>query len=528
MAWRNLFTKKKTIIAIIVLLAVGGIGSRIYKARNNTDNIIVEAVKRQDIRQTVLATGQIVSKTELKLSFQKSGTVSFLKAKVGDEIKKGQIVASLDQKNELASLTQAQANRAQAEANYQKVLAGATSEEIKVSRAAVASAQVAHDNTLAVYSATQQQQDIAVKNAHRAFLNSGLTARVDTIFDATLTATISGTYGGGETGEYNIKLISTGYEGHYDYQISGIESDQRPATRGLALPLGTRGLFITFGAAGTMSAVNSWTVKVPNPEAATYVANQNAYQAALETQRQSLVSAQNTINSTRVALEQAQASLALKQATARPEDIAGAKAQISAAVAQVQAAQAALADTQLLAPADGTVTAVDIKIGELATAQKTAVVLQDIGGLHIEANISEANVVSIKPGQSVQITLDAFGPDRQFTSVMEAIDPASTVVSGVVNYKVTASIEQLAEIRPGLTANMTVLTAEKSGVLTIPQRAVLNKEGSQKAVRVITDSKKKTYEEKPVFLGIEGDGGLVEVLSGLAEGEDIVTFIKAK
>jgi HlyD family secretion protein len=143
----------------------------------------------------------------------------------------------------------------------------------------------------------------------------------------------------------------------------------------------------------------------------------------------------------------------------------------------------------------------------------------------VEANISEANIANIKLGQNSDMTFDALGPDRHFKGSVQTVDPASTVVSGVVNYKVTASLEKLPEIKPGMTANMTILTAEVPGVLSVPARAIISHD-NKKFVRVIKDPKKKTYEEKEVTIGAEADGGLVEVKSGLNEGQEIVTFIK--
>ena len=99
------------------------------------------------------------------------------------------------------------------------------------------------------------------------------------------------------------------------------------------------------------------------------------------------------------------------------------------------------------------------------------------------------------------------------------------MVSGVVNYLVKASLpNSIADIKPGMTANMTILVGSKSAVLAIPQRAILS--NGAKHVRVIDDPKKKTYHEVEVQTGMEADGGLVEITSGLTEGQEIVTFIK--
>src|SRR3989338_681332 len=99
MQLRNFFTKKKIIIGVIVLFVGGGIGNQIYKSKHDTSNITNDTVKRIDLRRTVLATGEVVSKTDLNLSFQKSGVVTLLKVKVGSVVKKGQVLAILDQKN---------------------------------------------------------------------------------------------------------------------------------------------------------------------------------------------------------------------------------------------------------------------------------------------------------------------------------------------------------------------------------------------------------------------------------------------
>ena len=100
------------------------------------------------------------------------------------------------------------------------------------------------------------------------------------------------------------------------------------------------------------------------------------------------------------------------------------------------------------------------------------------------------------------------------------------MVSGVVNYKVTVQVDKLEEIKPGMTSNLTILTGEKPGVLAVPTRAVLAKTEGAKVVRVVTDTKTKTFKEVSVTTGMEADGGMVEILSGLSEGQEIISFIK--
>ena len=217
------------------------------------------------------------------------------------------------------------------------------------------------------------------------------------------------------------------------------------------------------------------------------------------------------------------ADLNLKKAAARSSDIDAAEANVLSAQGNLQSAQAAYNNTIIRSPADGTVTSVDVKVGELAAAQKEVMILQDVSKLYLEANINEADVASIAIGQPVEVTYDALGPDKKYTATISHIDPASTLVSGVVNYKIKAEIiGDTTSIRPGMTANMTIVVANHPGVLVIPSRAILDGE-TGKMVRVVTDAKKGTYSETPVTAGIQGDDG-TEILGGLSEGQTIVVL----
>lgn len=503
---KKIFTKKR-IIWGIVILAVVFVGYLIFKPKNNAQNILTDTVKKQDIKATVLATGQVVSSTDLQLSFKNSGTVAKIYVKEGDKVPQGQLLASLEQRDQTAAYTQAQGALAQAKANYEKIIAGASSEDIAVAQVTLSNAQKSLQDT-------KNQQTVLVNNAYQTLMNSGLTATPAIGNNSSYTATISGTYTGSDQGVYQITVYASG-DG-MKFQYSGLESgngrvDVSPQ------PLGTRGLYIQFSSQ-SISTNNVWTVTIPNNQSSTYITNYNAYQSALQTQKAAITAAENTVAS-------AQAALDLKKAQARPADVDAASAQILIAQGQVQAAQAALDNTVIRAPAAGTVTSVDIKVGELASALKEVLVLQDVGNLHVEANVSEANIAQIQPGQVVDLTFDALGPDRHFVGQVQTVNPASTLVSGVVNYLVKASMDNIPEIKPGMTANMTVLTAQKPEVLTVPQRAVIF-HNDKSFVRVVDDAKKKTYHEVEVGTGLQADGGLVEIVSGLREGQEVVTYIK--
>ena len=78
-----------------------------------------------------------------------------------------------------------------------------------------------------------------------------------------------------------------------------------------------------------------------------------------------------------------------------------------------------------------------------------------------------------------------------------------------------------------MTANLKIIVNSKKDTLMIPKRSVVDKDGKV-YVRVVTDEKKKSYEEQAVTLGIEGDGGVVEVVSGLKQGQKVISDKKDK
>ena len=162
---RGFFTKKKIIWTIIVLIVIGGIGYLVTKGKDKSANIQTATASRQNLKQTVLTTGQVVSALNLNLSFQGSGIVKKVNVASGDKVKAGDILAILNQANAQASLISAQGTLAQANANYQKVSAGATSEQVNVSQKAVNAAQVAYNNALNQLTTAQQSSAAAVSQA---------------------------------------------------------------------------------------------------------------------------------------------------------------------------------------------------------------------------------------------------------------------------------------------------------------------------------------------------------------------------
>ena len=505
--FKNNIKKKRTwAIGAIVLIIIGYF---IFKPTDNSKIVVSEKAAYIDLKQTVLATGQVTSQTDLSLSFNTSGVVKSIKVKVGDSVKEGTALASLDQGSELAALTSARGALAAAQARLKRTIEGASNEEITLSKIALANAKQNYEDV-------KSTQGTLIKNSYNNLLNSTIEAKPKDGTSDYTAPIISGNYNLGKEGTINLKSYYS--VGGTSFTLTGLTEGSGISNSIIAQPLGDSGLYIKFPSTTNIN-VTDWIIEIPNKKAANYLTNYNAYEVAVKTQESALSSASSLV-------DQRNAELSIKLASARGSDIDLAKADIESARGQLQGAQSRYDNTIIKAPANGTITKIDIKIGELTSALKEAIVLQDISNIYLETNINEANITSLSVGMPVDITYDAFGPDKIFKGNITKIDPASTLVSGVVNYKVTASVEKVPNLRPGMTANMTINAKEKKHVLTVPTRAILTNKDGTKTVRLVTNTKLKSYKEIPIKTGLEGDGGLVEVTTGLMEGDEYVVLIK--
>jgi hypothetical protein len=246
-----------------------------------------------------------------------------------------------------------------AEANYQKIINGATGTTIDVAKSAV-------DTAKTNLTEVTKQQDTLVENAYRSLLNSSLDAQSLSTYDLDpLDAPIvSGTYTCDKEGSYDIKTFNS--NGGISVNYSGIE-DGILLLMDIPRPLGNCGLFLSMNSEMEQVLPGlEFTIQIPNQNAANYNANYNAYQLALQTKEQAIAGAQAT-------LDQANASLNLVVAQARPEDVAAALAQVENASGALQVANAAYNDTIITAPADGTITAVYITQGQITTPDTPAI-----------------------------------------------------------------------------------------------------------------------------------------------------------
>jgi RND family efflux transporter MFP subunit len=192
----------------------------------------------------------------------------------------------------------------------------------------------------------------------------------------------------------------------------------------------------------------------------------------------------------------------------------------------LQQAKNDLMQTEILAPFNGIVVDVGVKVNEQLSlydyATKVAVYLVDTKTVQIDGVVDEIDIFEVQRGQRAVITVDAL-PDQQLEGKVTFISPFSTEVAGIVNYPVTIMIKDEKmdlDLKGGLTATANIIVDSRENVLYIPNGALKGTIDNY-YVDVMLDQEKDITEERNVVIGIQNNN-YAEVISGLSDGEEVV------
>ncbi len=157
-------------------------------------------------------------------------------------------------------------------------------------------------------------------------------------------------------------------------------------------------------------------------------------------------------------------------------NLSQAKAVVKTRQANVDRAKVDLSRTTIYAPMDGVVITRKVEAGQTVAASMNTptlfVIANDLAKMQIEAAVSEADVGGVEEGQAVQFTVDAF-PGRSFQGRVQQVRFAPTTNQNVVTYTTVVAVDNKdLKLRPGMTTNTKFITAERKGVLTLPNAAV--------------------------------------------------------
>ena len=212
--------------------------------------------------------------------------------------------------------------------------------------------------------------------------------------------------------------------------------------------------------------------------------------------------------------------------------VTASKAQVAQMEASLRIAETNLRYTRIISPVNGTVVSRNVDIGQTVAASFQTPTLfniaQDLTKMQIDSSVAEADIGKIKVGQPVEFTVDAY-PDSPFHGSVSEIRNAPVTVQNVVTYDVVIKVDNPElKLKPGMTANVSIIVSTKKDVLKIPNAALRFKlaEKGKPAVQqkgsgvwILEQGNPKRI---PISIGMS-DGNYTELVSGgIKEGQELI------
>ena len=255
-------------------------------------------------------------------------------------------------------------------------------------------------------------------------------------------------------------------------------------------------------------------------------ANYNRYKALYQ---KGLISA-NDFESARLSYRQAE------------EQVAMMKESVVAAQESVRTAQTNLGYATIVSPIDGTIINKYVAEGQTVAASFSTPelfgVARDLKKMQVLADVDEADIGDVRPGESATFTVDAY-PDDTFQGTVQQVRLGGSTSNNVVTYKVVISTSNAdLKLKPGMTANVTIYTQQKSGVLSVPTKALrftpAKETVGKMKIKDISNAKNKVWTIEgnnivahQVNIGMS-DGTHTQIVSGIKQGQKVITGVDVK
>ncbi len=192
------------------------------------------------------------------------------------------------------------------------------------------------------------------------------------------------------------------------------------------------------------------------------------------------------------------------------------QAQVKQAQASLNSAQTELSYTEIKAPVDGIVISKAVEVGQTVAASfetpELFSVAEDLTKMQIEASVVEADIAKVKEGQKVRFTVDSYADDYFYGTVTQVRNEATTT-SNVVTYTVVIGIDNSdMKLKPGMTANVEIITAEEKDVMLVPNQAL--------RFYIDDSDNAKRYKDRGVWIIKNGHPERVTVKIGVSDDDN--------
>ncbi|MAJ97095.1 MAG: hypothetical protein CMI56_00585 [Parcubacteria group bacterium] len=428
---RRYSTKRTGIALLIIVIFLGfGIGKSVVNSGADSETVVIPrqvttspAGLVSQLESVLETTGEVQSQTQGDLRAQRAGVITSVNARVGQQVRAGTIIASIENASERASVAQAQATVAQATASFNKISGGTRDEQLAVLKANTASALQSMNETtasarntlLSAYAAS----DTAFSGGIDVFFSNPDGANPKLMFVSTNSSQAIAAEHGRFILENTINRhaaasedVSTLSNAEVRTEIDVLEKEM------LEIKSMLDNVISALDGAVPTASITTTTI-------ASYKTTASAARTSILGTLSSLSAARGALNAAQTALTVAQENESQGITGAQPEDVAVAQAQLESAQATLAQAVAQLENTRVRAPVTGIVTILTIDKGDFVTSFQDIGLVANDNALEIETFVAPNTIDRIAVGGRALINRKHEGV---ITSIAPGVDPVKRQV----------------------------------------------------------------------------------------------------
>ena len=458
------------------------------------------AATEQDVVKAVTVTGSIAAAESVELAAKVSARVSFVAAREGEPVRRGQLVVQQDSSDYDSQVRTSEAQIKSGEAAIKNAQAS-----IESARASYQSAQVKLDQSRTNLKLIGTQSDAGVKDAEQQLASAK--AQLEIAKKPQRTQEVS-------VAENSVAQAQANYE----RAVSDRKRYESLVREGAAAPITLdqyttqeRVAKATLDSAksqlelaqlgGRDESVRQSQTAVARAEWGLRLAKSNTQQ--MDVRKDDIKAAQAGVSQARAALAQAQAGLS------------SAQAQVAQAQAGLSSAQQQVSNTKIFSPLDGIVAKRAAEVGQLAGPSSSMLTVVALDTVFFEAQVPETEISRVKLGMSVEVKVDAL-PGKSFAGQVAKLYPTGSTASR--NFVVRVAVPNAARtLRPGMFARGSVVLEKRRGIVVSKDALIKSDEGAF-AVYI---AKGDLAEQRKVTLGVT-TAETAELRSGINAGDQVI------
>lgn len=468
----------KTLIILIIIIITAMIGFFIFK---NGDYQIYE-VKNKDFQEILKVSGKVIPAQNVDLSFEASGKIRNFNLKVGDKVKAGDVIATIDDSEIRSQIKEKQTVLESNNAKLKEVIGEIDFNQVKSER----------NNLLNVFKKTYITSDDIIRNKVDLFFSepeSRFPEFNNSLSDYFIRKDLEGK-------RYKINSLLAEFKIKYESLDSETISSQ-DAQYAISSLKEIEQL---------LSIISSASTKFVTTDNKTQT-QIDSYITGISTSRTEIASAIVEIGTTLESLRKVEAEIPVLESS------------IENAKSSINTLNVTLNKYKIVAPFSGIITAENIENGQFVSAGEIAVSLLSDLGLEVESFIPEVNIANINIGDNVSMIFDAFDADEKFYGSISHVDPSETLKDGITTYKILIEFKEKYEnILPGMSVDIEIEKVKIENQIVIPKYLIIKENGVSFVDLLIEGKVSKTEIQTSKD---DGKGNII-VVNGLKEGYKII------